>query len=120
MMMGDPDRLQQILWNLLSNAVKFTDRGGRVQVRLERCEPDMEVSVADTGSGIAPDFLPHVFERFRQADTTTTRTNTGLGLGLAIAKQLAEMHGGTLVAHSDGIGRGTTFRLRLPLSGEPG
>ena len=114
---ADPSRLQQVLWNLLSNAVKFTDRGGRIDVTLQRVDSHVEISVTDTGIGIAPEFLPHAFERFRQADTTTTRTQAGLGLGLSIAKQLAEMHGGTLVAHSDGIGHGTTFRLRLPLSG---
>ena len=114
---ADPDRLQQILWNLLSNAVKFTGRGGRVQARIQGSDSDVEVSVTDTGIGIAPEFLPHVFERFRQADNSSTREHGGLGLGLSIAKQLAEMHGGTLDAHSDGVNRGTTFRLRIPRPG---
>ena len=112
---ADPDRLQQILWNLLSNAVKFTERGGRVDVRLERVDSWIQVAVIDSGIGIAPEFLPYVFERFRQADTATTRERGGLGLGLAIARQLAEMHGGTIEAFSDGVGCGSTFRLRIPV-----
>ena len=92
---GDADRLQQIVWNLLSNAIKFTPRGGKVQLRLSRVNSHVEVTVSDTGRGISPDFLPFVFERFRQADATFTREHGGLGLGLAIAKQLAELHGGT-------------------------
>lgn len=112
---GDPERLQQILWNLLSNAVKFTGKGGRVQVRLERVNSHVEVSVSDTGMGIAPEFLPHVFERFRQADAGIARARSGLGLGLSIAKQLTEMHGGTIEAASGGLGTGATFRLKLPL-----
>jgi CheY-like chemotaxis protein len=112
---GDPGRLQQILWNLLSNAVKFTNKGGKVQVRLARVNSHLEVSVSDTGIGIPPDFLPHVFERFRQADAGITRERGGLGLGLSIAKQLTEMHGGTIEAASGGVGRGATFRLKLPL-----
>jgi CheY-like chemotaxis protein len=112
---GDPERLQQILWNLLSNAVKFTSRGGRVQVRLERVNSHVEVAVSDTGIGISAEFLPHVFERFRQADAATTRERGGLGLGLSIAKQLTEMHGGTLDVSSGGINQGTTFRLKLPV-----
>ena len=95
---GDPERLQQMLWNLLSNAVKFTNRGGRVQVRLERVNSHVEVVVSDTGIGIAPEFLPHVFERFRQADAGIARERGGLGLGLSIARQLTEMHGGTIEA----------------------
>jgi signal transduction histidine kinase len=95
---GDPERLQQILWNLLSNAVKFTGRGGKVQVRLQRVNSHVEVAVSDTGIGISPEFLPHVFERFRQADGGTARERGGLGLGLSIARQLAEMHGGTIEA----------------------
>src|SRR4029077_16917811 len=95
---GDPDRLQQVLWNLLINAVKFTGRGGRVQVRLERVNSHVEVAVSDTGVGIKPDFLPYVFERFRQADAGTTRKTGGLGLGLAIVRHLVEMHGGTVDA----------------------
>ena len=112
---GDPERLQQILWNLLSNAVKFTGRGGRVQVRLARVNSHVEVSVSDTGVGISPEFLPHIFERFRQADAGTTRERGGLGLGLAIARQLVEMHGGTIGVASGGLGQGSTFRIQLPL-----
>ena len=112
---GDPERLQQILWNLLSNAVKFTDRGGRVQVRLERVDSHVEVAVSDTGIGIAPEFLPHVFERFRQADAGIARERGGLGLGLSIARQLTEMHGGTIDVSSGGVGKGATFRLKIPL-----
>ena len=112
---GDPERLQQVLWNLLSNAVKFTGRGGKVQVRLERVNSSVEVVVSDTGVGIAPEFLPHVFERFRQADAGITRERGGLGLGLSIARQLTEMHGGTIEASSGGPGTGATFRVKLPL-----
>ena len=111
---GDPERLQQVLWNLLSNAVKFTNRGGKVQVRLGCVNSDVDLSVADTGVGISPEFLPHVFERFRQADASMTRERGGLGLGLSIARQLAEMHGGTIEAASAGIGLGSTFTLKLP------
>jgi len=112
---GDPERLQQILWNLLSNAVKFTNRGGKVQVRLSRVNSHVEVAVADTGIGIAREFLPHVFERFRQADASVARERGGLGLGLSIARQLAEMHGGTIDVASGGLGEGTTFRLTVPV-----
>jgi PAS domain S-box-containing protein len=112
---GDPERLQQVLWNLLSNAVKFTNRGGKVQVRLERIDSHIEVSVADTGVGIARDFLPYVFERFRQADASIGRERGGLGLGLSIARQLTEMHGGTIEAASDGVGHGATFTVKVPL-----
>ena len=112
---GDPERLQQMLWNLLSNAVKFTNRGGKVQVRLERVNSHVEVDVSDTGIGISPEFLPHVFERFRQADAGITRERGGLGLGLSIARQLTEMHGGTIEASSGGVGQGATFRLKIPL-----
>jgi signal transduction histidine kinase/DNA-binding response OmpR family regulator len=112
---GDPERLQQVLWNVLSNAVKFTNRDGKVQVRLARVDSHVEVVVSDTGVGIAPEFLPHVFERFRQADSGITRERGGLGLGLSIARQLTEMHGGTIDASSGGPGTGATFRLRLPL-----
>ena len=113
---GDPNRLQQVLWNLLSNAIKFTPRGGRVQVLLERVNSHLEVSVIDSGEGIAPEFLPHVFDRFRQADASTTRRHGGLGLGLAIVKQLVELHGGSVRVHSDGLGQGTAFRVLLPLT----
>jgi CheY-like chemotaxis protein/anti-sigma regulatory factor (Ser/Thr protein kinase) len=112
---ADPDRIQQVVWNLLSNAVKFTPGGGRIEVRLEREGPEVLIAVADTGLGIRKEFLPHVFERFRQAELSTTRQHGGLGLGLAIAKQLVELHGGTLSASSEGEGRGATFTLRLPL-----
>jgi PAS domain S-box-containing protein len=112
---GDPERLQQIIWNLLSNAVKFTKRGDKVQVRLERVESHIELAVSDTGIGIPAEFLPHVFERFRQAEGGTTRERGGLGLGLSIARQLAEMHGGTIEASSAGLGLGATFRVKIPL-----
>jgi CheY-like chemotaxis protein len=112
---GDPERLQQVLWNLLSNAVKFTNRGGRVQVRLERINSHLEVAVSDTGIGIPLEFLPHVFERFRQADAGIARERGGLGLGLSIARQLMEMHGGTIEAASGGPDQGATFRVRIPL-----
>ncbi len=113
---GDPDRLQQVVWNLISNAIKFTDAGGEVQITLEQYDGAVEIRVADTGKGIAPEFLPFVFERFRQADGTTTRAHGGLGLGLAIVRQLVEMHGGTVSVTSRGIGFGATFTVRLPLS----
>jgi PAS domain S-box-containing protein len=112
---GDPERLQQVLWNLLSNAVKFTNRGGRVQVRLERVNSHLEVVVSDTGIGIPAEFLPHVFERFRQADAGIARERGGLGLGLSIARQLIEMHGGTIDVSSGGVDQGSTFRLKVPL-----
>jgi PAS domain S-box-containing protein len=112
---GDPERLQQVLWNLLSNAVKFTPRGGKVQIRLSRINSHIELSVADTGIGIPPEFLPHVFERFRQADAGIARERGGLGLGLSIARQLAEMHGGTIEAASGGTDQGATFTVKLPL-----
>ena len=112
---GDPDRLQQVVWNLLSNAVKFTAKGGRVQVRLERVNSHVELAVSDTGIGIRPDFLPFVFERFRQAEAGTTRKTGGLGLGLAIVRHIVEMHGGTVDAASAGEGAGATFRVRFPL-----
>lgn len=112
---GDPARLQQCLWNLISNAIKFTPKGGRVQVSLERVNSHLEVCVADNGQGIKPDFLPHLFERFRQADASTTRRYGGLGLGLSIVKHLVELHGGTVNATSAGEGKGATFRIELPL-----
>ncbi len=113
---GDPNRLQQIFWNLLSNAIKFTPKGGRVQVVLERVNSHLEVSISDTGQGIDPVFLPHVFDRFRQADATTTRQHGGLGLGLAIVKQLVELHGGSVRVKSGGLGAGATFIVDLPLA----
>jgi len=112
---GDPNRLQQVLWNLLTNAVKFTPRDGRVSVTLSRVNSHLELEVADNGEGIDPGFLPHVFDRFRQADSTTSRRHGGLGLGLSIVKQLVEMHGGSISAKSAGPGRGSTFRVALPL-----
>jgi signal transduction histidine kinase/ActR/RegA family two-component response regulator len=112
---GDPSRLQQIVWNLLTNAVKFTPKKGRVQVRLERVNSHVEIVVSDTGIGIPSDFLPYVFERFRQAESGTTRKTGGLGLGLAIVRHIVEMHGGTVEATSAGEGQGATFRVRLPL-----
>lgn len=114
-MSGDPNRLQQVLWNLLSNAVKFTPQGGHIQVVLERKAETVEISVSDNGQGISAEFLPHVFERFRQQDGTTARLHGGLGLGLAIVKQLVELHGGDILAKSEGTGRGATFVVRLPL-----
>jgi len=115
MVSGDGNRLQQVIWNLLSNAVKFTDSGGRVCVKVARVGGAVEVSVSDTGTGISKEFLPYVFERFRQADSTTTRQHGGLGLGLAIARHLVEIHGGTINATSGGEGRGAMFTIRLPL-----
>jgi signal transduction histidine kinase/DNA-binding response OmpR family regulator len=113
---GDPDRLQQVVWNLLINAVKFTPRGGRVKVHLQRVGSHVEVVVSDTGQGIAPDVLPYVFERFRQADSTSTRRHTGLGLGLALVRHLVELHGGTVEVQSPGEGLGATFTVRLPVA----
>jgi signal transduction histidine kinase len=113
---GDAGRLEQVIWNLLANAIKFTPEGGRVDVRIAPSKDHLEVSVVDTGQGISPDFLPHVFDRFRQADGATTQRHTGLGLGLAIVRQLVELHGGTVHAASQGVGRGATFTVRLPIS----
>ena len=113
---GDANRLQQVAWNLISNAIKFTPRGGQVQVTFERVNSNIEICVADSGIGIRPDFLPHIFERFRQADATSTREHGGLGLGLSIVKHIVELHGGTVEASSDGEGQGATFRVRLPLA----
>ncbi|MBR8838694.1 MAG: response regulator [Stigonema ocellatum SAG 48.90 = DSM 106950] len=112
---GDEGRLQQVIWNLLSNAIKFTPETGRVDIRLERVGSQAQITVSDTGKGIHPDFLPHVFEYFRQADATTTRTFGGLGLGLAIVRQLVELHSGTVQVASPGVGQGATFTVRLPL-----
>jgi signal transduction histidine kinase/ActR/RegA family two-component response regulator len=113
---GDPDRLQQVIWNLLSNAIKFTPKGGSVGVRVGRHGSDVRVSVSDTGQGISPEFLPHVFERFRQQDGSTTREHGGLGLGLAIVRHLVEQHGGRVSAESDGERRGATFSFDLPIA----
>ncbi|MCC5601327.1 hybrid sensor histidine kinase/response regulator [Nostoc favosum] len=112
---GDSNRIQQIIWNLLSNAVKFTPSGGQVEVYLEQISSEVELRVTDTGKGISPDFLPHVFEYFRQADSRTTRSFGGLGLGLAIVRQLVELHGGTVLAESLGEGQGATFTVTLPV-----
>jgi PAS domain S-box-containing protein len=112
--LGDATRLQQVVWNLLSNAIKFTPKAGRVEVRLERADSNVVITVRDTGQGIAPDFLPHLFERFSQAESRGART-AGLGLGLAIVRHLVELHGGTVVAESGGTDRGATFRVTLPL-----
>jgi signal transduction histidine kinase/CheY-like chemotaxis protein len=116
MVLGDPGRLQQVMWNLLSNAVKFTPSGGTVQVMLGRDGGDVVIRVADSGIGIEPEFLPHVFDRFRQQDASITRRHGGLGLGLSIARQLVELHGGTIGVSSPGPQAGTTFTLRLPLA----
>ena len=113
---GDINRLQQVFWNLLTNAVKFTPRGGRIEVVLERVNAHLEVRVTDSGEGIEPQFLPFVFDRFRQADASTTRRHGGLGLGLSIVKQLVELHGGSIRARSAGGGRGATFIVSLPLN----
>jgi signal transduction histidine kinase len=113
---GDPDRLQQVAWNILSNAVKFTPRGGAVHVEMAACgRTVVEIVVRDTGAGITPEFLPHVFDRFRQGDGRLVREHGGLGLGLAIARDLVELHGGTIDASSGGPGQGAEFRVRLPL-----
>jgi signal transduction histidine kinase/ActR/RegA family two-component response regulator len=113
---GDPDRLQQVVWNLFSNAIKFTPSGGSVTVVLDASASDVVLTVSDTGIGITPEFLPFVFDRFRQADGTLTRAHGGLGLGLAIAKELTELHGGSVTVVSGGKGKGTTFTIRLPRS----
>jgi PAS domain S-box-containing protein len=112
---GDPGRIQQVVWNLLANATKFTPRGGRIDVALERTEAHVAITVSDTGIGIAPELLPRVFERFRQADSSQSREHSGLGLGLAIVRHVVEMHGGTVEAESQGEGMGTTFRVLLPI-----
>lgn len=116
--LGDPTRLQQVIWNLLSNAIKFTPPHGKVEVRLECVDSDAEIIVSDTGQGIGKDFLPFIFERFRQADGTITRRHSGLGLGLAIVRHLVELHGGTVQAQSAGSGCGATFTVKLPLLAE--
>ena len=114
---GDGERLQQVVWNLLSNAVKFTPAGGRVRVTLASSADVVDIAVTDSGIGLTPEFLPHVFERFRQADQSFTRAHGGLGLGLAIVKQVVELHGGEVTATSGGAGAGATFRVRLPAAG---
>jgi signal transduction histidine kinase len=112
---GDADRLQQVVLNLLTNAIKFTGAGGTVDVSLAGAGAHAEITVTDTGQGIAPDVLPYVFDRFRQADSSSTRAQGGLGIGLALVKHLTELHGGTVEAESPGAGRGSSFRVRLPL-----
>ncbi len=112
---GDPNRLQQVVWNLLTNAVKFTPKGGRIDVLLRRVNSHVEISIHDNGMGISTQFVPHLFERFRQADSSTTRKFGGLGLGLSIVKQLVELHGGTITADSPGEGQGATFVVSLPV-----
>ena len=114
---GDADRLQQIVWNLLTNAVKFTPKGGRIQVKVQRVESHVEVVVTDSGIGISKEFLPYVFDRFRQADASTTRIHGGLGLGLSIVHQLVDLHGGTVSVQSEGEGKGATFTITLPFVG---
>ncbi|MGH9938436.1 MAG: PAS domain-containing protein [Blastocatellia bacterium] len=114
LVMGDANRLQQVFWNLLSNAIKFTDPGGRVEARLERDDAEVKIIVRDTGKGVTPDFLPHVFDLFRQADSSSARRQGGLGLGLALAKRLVEMHGGAIKAESSGEGQGAAFTITLP------
>lgn len=112
--LGDAARIQQVFWNLLSNAIKFTSEGGRIDVYADSTDQGLQVTVTDTGQGIARDFLPHIFERFRQADQTTTRRHGGLGLGLSIVHRIIELHGGSVVAESEGVGRGARFTVRLP------
>jgi len=113
---GDPDRLQQVVLNLLSNAIKFTPPCGRVEARLERAGAHLELIVKDTGQGISPEFLPQVFERFRQADSSVARAHGGLGLGLSITRRFVELHNGSIHAESEGEGRGSTFTIKLPLA----
>jgi CheY-like chemotaxis protein/two-component sensor histidine kinase len=112
---GDRDRLQQIVWNLLSNAIKFTPREGRVDVRVENLGTDLRIAVSDNGRGIAPAFMPHIFDRFTQADSAVTRAHGGLGLGMAIVRHLVELHGGTVQAESEGENQGATFTVTLPI-----
>jgi len=119
LILGDPDRLQQVVWNLLSNAVKFTPQGGRVQLVLKSAGSQIEISVSDTGQGIAPEDLPQLFERFRQLDTGSTRRHGGIGIGLALVRHLVELHGGTVAATSRGVGQGSTFSVTLPVSIAP-
>lgn len=114
--LGDSSRLQQIVWNLLSNAIKFTPIGGRIEVKVKRASGNLQLRVSDSGNGISPEFLPFIFDRFRQADGTTTRQHGGLGLGLAIVRSLVELHGGTVKADSPGLGMGATFTITLPLA----
>ncbi|HEU5133289.1 MAG TPA: ATP-binding protein, partial [Pyrinomonadaceae bacterium] len=114
---GDADRLQQIVWNLLTNAVKFTPRAGRIQIKVQRIDSHVEIVVSDSGVGISKEFLPYVFDRFRQADASTTRIHGGLGLGLSIVRQLVDLHGGNVSVESEGEGKGATFTIMLPFVG---
>jgi CheY-like chemotaxis protein/anti-sigma regulatory factor (Ser/Thr protein kinase) len=113
---GDPNRLQQVVWNLLTNAIKYTQKGGKVHVAVRKVKSHIEVTVADNGQGINPEFLPQLFRRFAQADSSTTRSHGGLGLGLAIVRHLVELHGGTVSGTSEGEGKGSTFTVNLPLT----
>ena len=113
---ADPNRLKQVIWNLLTNAVKFTPKNGKVQIILRKVESHAELTVVDTGIGIAPELLPHIFDRYRQADSSTSRKYGGLGLGLAIVRTLVELHGGTVSAHSQGDGTGSQFVVTLPFA----
>jgi PAS domain S-box-containing protein len=113
---GDPDRLQQIIWNLVSNAIKFTPKGGRVHLALQRSHSNVDIVVSDTGAGIPQEFLPRIFDSFTQADSSSNRKHGGLGLGLSIVKKLVELHGGTVVANSEGLGKGASFAVSLPLA----
>jgi two-component system CheB/CheR fusion protein len=115
---ADPVRLEQIIWNLLNNSVKFTPRGGRIEVRLEEADDELVLTVSDNGQGIDTSFLPHIFEIFRQADSRTNRSQQGMGIGLAVVQQLVELHGGSVTAFSAGTGKGATFTIRLPRSGD--
>ena len=112
---GDPDRLQQVIWNLLSNAIKFTPENGRVEVALQRTQSHLQIIVSDTGKGMSPEFLPYVFERFRQSNTGLTRSHGGLGLGLSIVRHFIELHAGSVHAHSPGEGKGSKFTIDLPI-----
>jgi PAS domain S-box-containing protein len=112
---GDADRLQQVFWNLLANAVKFTPRGGRIEIKVARVDSHLEMAITDTGAGISAEFLPYIFDRFSQADTTSARHHAGLGLGLSIVRHIVELHGGTVTAESRGVGQGATFRVTLPV-----
>ena len=114
---GDADRLQQVVWNLLTNAVKFTPKNGQIQVKVQRVDSHVEIVVSDSGVGISKEFLPYVFDRFRQADASTTRIHGGLGLGLSIVRQLVDLHGGSVSVESEGEGKGTTFTITLPFVG---
>lgn len=116
---ADPDRLQQVVWNLLSNAIKFTPAGGRVSIALKRIQSQIHITVTDTGAGISREFLPYVFDRFRQAESSSNRTWGGLGLGLAIVRHVIELHGGTVTAESPGPGQGATFTVKLPVVAPP-